>query len=1026
MLLTIVFGIHYQILNAQIHQTISVGKQTLINQIRNTTTDENGNIYYVGVFKGALTVNGDTLLYGMGGNDYFLVKESPSGDILWAKNYGSEREESSGVSVLTIGSSVYMNFSISNPISIENFTINLLPNTTSTGCLLKLDSSGNTLWVKRFNTSFFRMYPYNDNLMMGSMLINPPAQIYMEGQSVYSPTAQSNTIYLTLTKDGAFIDCKGIAQNTTQASYLATMLLTDFTRNRFSFLIATSNTSIQSGNNKLVFNGTTITLPNSIAHLIIKTDSHFNFINNKFLSSTETAPFPGLSDENRMRFSSDSSQLYLPVSSGTFTIDGFNEDLSGRNALAIMDTNLITQKITTINQNPLQGGLYRVKTDNLIEYGNHFYYFATVTGNNQSPTIVDIPKQIFSIQLAKNYTENFDINEPSKVFLIKTDKSFNRKESVFLGSTASYELTNLQLYSIKITNGNIHFINSSDNTWNPWKIDTALHIKNGEMKMAADRGDHINRVHYFQNKSVFALGTASGLTSFDTSTANIITSNQRNDVFFALLDSNNQLIKYTRIFTSFSFSTIRAIKTKNDTVYAYLDYASPKNSPGNNYFSVENISRIVPDIYLRILLKIDKSGNVKVIDLQDTPVGPIFNFDVFDNGDLALLSANSAIALNINGQQFPSTFGYYIARMNGEGKITKAMKFLMGSGNGSVFPRDIIIEPDKQTFTQLLYVYYNLSVNQLQLTTVRNGNQYSIKSIPNPLPNSTTLPWYFVPYQVSFSENKFHAIAGPFSNSISGGIAKLGSKYALNMYNFNNTAPISFNQQLIAQSGSLRHTFLLSFDSTGNYNSHLTFKNTTNPISTEFIISRTKSIKDHLYVSGTQNNVLKFGALTIGHMGGQDGLILKLDSSLNLVQYYKTATIYSDKCTDIDFYSDSSFIIAFQSQGNPKVTVGLSQIANFSNFSFNPQDLDDAGYLNIFPASLLPNDYVYTIKNGSWHDASIWSNGKVPEQMDKVFIKHKIQVHQNAFCYTLYADPASDLKIDPTVELKITGLPPVN
>jgi hypothetical protein len=294
------------------------------------------------------------------------------------------------------------------------------------------------------------------------------------------------------------------------------------------------------------------------------------------------------------------------------------------------------------------------------------------------------------------------------------------------------------------------------------------------------------------------------------------------------------------------------------------------------------------------------------------------------------------------------------------------------------------------------------------------------------VPNSITQPWYIVPYQVSFSENKFHAVAGPFTNSISGGISKLGNKYSLNIYNRNSMEPISFNQQILAQSGSIQHTFIVSFDSKGNYNSHHTFKNNPNSSFSDFNISRVKSIKDHIFVSGTQNNQLKFGALTIPQMGGQDGLILKLDSSLNVVQYFKAATIYNDICTDIDFYNDSSFIIAFQSQGNPKVTVGLSQVANFSNFSFNPQDLDDAGYLNIFPASLLPGDYVYTIKNGSWHDASIWSNGKVPEQMDKVFIKHKIQVHQNASCYTLYADPASDLKIDPTVELKITGLPPVN
>jgi hypothetical protein len=591
-----------------------------------------------------------------------------------------------------------------------------------------------------------------------------------------------------------------------------------------------------------------------------------------------------------------------------------------------------------------------------------------------------------------------------------------------MGSTVSYESTALSLYSLKVSNGNFHFINLIDNTWNPWKIDTTLAIKNGGMKMAADQGDFINRVHYFQNKSVIALGTASGLTAFDTSDANIITSNQRKDIFIALLDSNNQLIKYTRIFTSFSGLKINSFKTKNDTVYAYVDFLSPKNSSGYNYFSIGNVSRMVPDIYLRLLLKIDKSGNIKVIDFQNTPVGPIFNFDVFDNGDLALLSANSAIALTVDGQQFPSTFGYYIARMNGEGKITKAMKFLAGAGQGSVFPRDIIIEPDQETFTQLLLFSYQLNLNAFHLTTVRNGNQNSIKTFPNPVPGSPSQPWYYIPYQVSWSANKFHSISGPFNNNATGGLSKVGSRYFLNMFNLTSNAPISFNQKLLAPTGSIQHTFIVGFDSSGNYHSHLSFKNIIHPFYSEFNISTSKRINNHLYISGYQNSDLKFGAITIKHSGEPDGLIIKLDTTLNLVQYYKAATVYSDFCTDIDFSKDSSYIIAYQSKGNPKVSIGLSDSKTSNLSGINPRDLEDAGFLNILPASLNPGDYIYSSKNGSWHDPATWSNGKVPTQTDKVIISHKVQVYQSATCFTLFVNPASDLQIDPNTELKITGL----
>jgi len=242
------------------------------------------------------------------------------------------------------------------------------------------------------------------------------------------------------------------------------------------------------------------------------------------------------------------------------------------------------------------------------------------------------------------------------------------------------------------------------------------------------------------------------------------------------------------------------------------------------------------------------------------------------------------------------------------------------------------------------------------------------------------------------------------------------------MFNLNNNAPTSFNQKLLAPSGSAQHTFIVGFDSSGNYQSHLLFKNNvTNPFYSEFNISTTKRINNHLYVSGYQNNELKFGALTILHSGENDGLIMKFDTSLNLVQYYKAATVYSDFCTDIDFSPDSSYIIAYQSKGNPKVTVGLSDSKTFNFSGINPRDLEDAGFLNILPASLNPGDYIYSSKNGSWHDTATWSNGRVPTQTDRVIIRHKVQVYQNATCFTLFANPNSDLQIDPNIELKITG-----
>jgi hypothetical protein len=73
------------------------------------------------------------------------------------------------------------------------------------------------------------------------------------------------------------------------------------------------------------------------------------------------------------------------------------------------------------------------------------------------------------------------------------------------------------------------------------------------------------------------------------------------------------------------------------------------------------------------------------------------------------------------------------------------------------------------------------------------------------------------------------------------------------------------------------------------------------------------------------------------------------------------------------------------------------------------------------PTALLPNDFVFSVKKGNWHDPTIWSTGKVPVTTDKVFIKHKVQVDGTAKCFTLFVDLNADLQIAPGNLLEISG-----
>jgi hypothetical protein len=79
------------------------------------------------------------------------------------------------------------------------------------------------------------------------------------------------------------------------------------------------------------------------------------------------------------------------------------------------------------------------------------------------------------------------------------------------------------------------------------------------------------------------------------------------------------------------------------------------------------------------------------------------------------------------------------------------------------------------------------------------------------------------------------------------------------------------------------------------------------------------------------------------------------------------------------------------------------------------------GYVTLSPAIYLPNDFVFSIKNGGWNEPATWNTGKVPDSTDRVFVRHKIQVDGPASCFTLFVDPTADIQILTGNILTISG-----
>ncbi len=111
------------------------------------TTDTSGYIYVTGRFSSPTIVFGATTLTNSGGGDIYLVKYDASGNVLWAKSAGGNSNEMGNSIVTEASGNVYVAGYFSSPTLVFGSTT-LTNAGLSDMYLVKYDASGNVLWAK--------------------------------------------------------------------------------------------------------------------------------------------------------------------------------------------------------------------------------------------------------------------------------------------------------------------------------------------------------------------------------------------------------------------------------------------------------------------------------------------------------------------------------------------------------------------------------------------------------------------------------------------------------------------------------------------------------------------------------------------------------------------------------------------------------------------------------------------------------------------------------------------------------------
>tara|TARA_B100001287_G_scaffold274927_1_gene281324 strand:- start:299 stop:1894 length:1596 start_codon:yes stop_codon:yes gene_type:complete len=138
-------------------------------------------IYLTGSFEGNLLVEGN-ILSNTSNSDFFLIKLDSLGDVLWSKSAGgSDDINSEGLVVDQNGNTFLIGYFEDQAYFL---TDTLISQDDKDGFLVKLDSSGNELWVKSFQG--------NSDVCPKDICIDSDTNVYVTG------SIESSTLFDTL------------------------------------------------------------------------------------------------------------------------------------------------------------------------------------------------------------------------------------------------------------------------------------------------------------------------------------------------------------------------------------------------------------------------------------------------------------------------------------------------------------------------------------------------------------------------------------------------------------------------------------------------------------------------------------------------------------------------------------------------------------------------------------------------------------------------------------------------------------
>lgn len=915
---------------AQASTNLQLGYQEFPTTIAGQTSDADGNLYFTGTFKGELTINGQVLVSGQGLDDIFWVKTDADGKVLRYRTFGSANVDMAVQNALVMHPNGTMTFAARVTEAANFGSFSVAPYTTSRGtplpasCLVTTDTSGQVLWVRRTTLSISRLFSFNQVLhVLGPLNIFSPG-LQVEDRVVLDSLGQTGLAHFMFDLPGQFLNSKTIL--TRRPGY--SIQFGDMSSFQDGRLLL--HMRVQ-GDTALLLNGVPAALPSTMGgyYLYINTDTSYTSFTHKVLN-------PGRQSLTSMAINLPSyatnDSVYVVVcpeaSGGLYQIDGVSVPIY-QNTLLVLDRTLRLQRAAALGTSyagsyPSHAYKRRVYFRSLVVRGSEVYFTGLYSGINESPFNA-IPVRDTAIKVLPQTLVTMDLNGGSKSFVARTDLGVTGGRLAWYGDHSHYETATLAPLFLRLAGpSRLLFVQSHDNVWNPWIVDTSLQVVSGSMKRNADMPETPQLVQFFADGSRLVMGYARGRTAMDAADNAVRSNMMRREVFLCRISATGQVLWYRRPYSTLQAPDIRKMVVRGNKAYFLVNYTNTQND--SNYIKLGNEVHRLAGTQGSLLASVDLSGNTSVINLKNDVYASntLRDFSFFANGHLALLgTAYSAVPI----PGFPAGSGFYLFRVDPATNGLIALRKVMASNYAVPFVSRLEVDTKDS-----IYLYTQL--NPYVSPTATKLNLYEGTAVVDTLtiemnsasPNHTGLVKLSLDGFGWFQ--RFNGAAGVLGRS-GQDLFLVNNKPVLLVWPQVANQPLYWGDRLLYSGLNTSKATLVQLDAGGRYERHKT-------IDGLWVLNARVGPGGRFYLSGYTVEPTRVDTIVLGHAGLSDAVGIVTDSLFTAKKSFRLSSAYGENLLDFDVYNDSLAAFAYTAQTSPQLSNArmMAQTSDYEEDAF--------------------------------------------------------------------------------------------